>query len=179
MAQRREQITDELLVLSCCSGNREAFQELATRWQEPLWRHALRLTGQEDAAWDVVQETWMNVARGITRLRDPGAFRRWVYTIASRRAQDWHRRQGRSPSELPELPAESPPGEASGVQEDVRLAMARLSGTQRVILALHHLEGFGVAEIAEILGIPTGTVKSRLHHSREKLRNILEGRKKT
>lgn len=174
MFDRKAQIENEALVLACRTGNRAAFQELARRWQEPLWRHALRLTGHQEAAWDVLQETWMDVAQGIMRLRDPTTFRAWVYRVATRRAMDWHRSRHGQPSDLEDIePSENAP-EPTDAEDAVRQALARLSGTQRVVMSLHYLEGCDVAEVAEILGIAPGTVKSRLHHAREKLRAILE-----
>lgn len=89
MADPRQAIRDELLVLDCLKGSSDALRALVARWQEPWWRHAYRLTGRDDAAWDVLQETWVGMASGIHKLRDPGNFRRWAYTIVTRRAADW------------------------------------------------------------------------------------------
>ena len=64
---RNERITDELLVLECKEHSTAAFGQLVDRWQERLWRHAWRLTGDETAAWDVLQETWIAVSRNRGR----------------------------------------------------------------------------------------------------------------
>lgn len=174
-----ERILDELLVLRSQEGSREAFQRLVTRWQERLWRHAFRLTGREDAAWDVLQDSWMAVTRGITRLRDPGAFRRWAYTIVTRTATERLRNRrvedsGTSDS-LEEIPADD--SERTRREQDVarlRAALRGLPRERRVLLSLRYLEEFEIWELAEILGIPEGTVKSRLHHARKQLKEILE-----
>ncbi len=182
MDDMRERLRDELLVLACREGNREAFEALARRWQPRLWRHARRLTGREDAAWDVVQEAWLTMARGLARLDDPAAFPRWAYTIVSRRAADWQRLcrrdedvtgSGLDQAELVDPGAASPTRPNSAV-ELLRRALCALPGERRALLSLHYLEGFGVAEIAEILGVPAGTVKSRLYHARHQLRDIIE-----
>ena len=69
---RRERATDELLVLRCQEGDAGAFDELIGRRQERLWRHAWRLTGSRDAAWDALQEAWITVCRDIRGLEEPG-----------------------------------------------------------------------------------------------------------
>ncbi len=178
MVDRREQILDELLVLRCQEGSREAYRRLVERWQGRLWRHALRLTGRDDAAWDVVQETWMAVTKSIDRLADPGTFRRWIYTIATRKAADWQRRRGRDEQAV-DMPAEQLPDSAAPAKSRSAIALLRealnhLPGERQAILCLRYIEGFEVHELAEILGVAEGTMKSRLFHARKHLREIME-----
>ena len=85
MTRSLESIHDELLVLRCQSGETEALEELIRSWQPRLWRHARRLTGRVDAAWDVLQETLLAIVRSLHRLDDPALFRTWAYRIASQR----------------------------------------------------------------------------------------------
>ena len=92
---RRERATDESLVLRCQEGDAAAFDELVGRWQERLWRHAWRLTGNRDAAWDAIQDTWITVCRDILGLKDAVAFPAWVYRITSNRCHDWIRKERR------------------------------------------------------------------------------------
>jgi RNA polymerase sigma-70 factor (ECF subfamily) len=172
-------VLDELLVLRAQEGSREAFQLLVTRWQERLWRHAYRLTGRDDAAWDVLQESWMAVTRGLGRLEDPGAFRRWAYTIVTRAATDRQRRLGREEAEtsdaLDDVPmADDESDDRERAVGTLRAALARLPGDQRGLLSLRYLEGFELWELAEILEVPEGTVKSRLHTARNHMKEILE-----
>ncbi len=182
MADARESLCDEVLVLGCREGSREAFTLLVERWQARLWRHARRLTGRDDAASDVLQDAWLAMAEGLGRLDDPAAFPRWAYTIVSRRAADWQRLRRRDEDvagpRVDETELPGPDDSAADAPRDaVELlgrALRRLPGERRALLSLHHLEGFDVAEIAEILGIPAGTVKSRLHHARQQLRDIIE-----
>ena len=175
---RRRKIVEELLVLRCQEGSREAFRQLVERWQEPLWRHARRLTGRDDGAWDVLQDAWMAVASGIARLDDPARFRRWIYTIVTRRAADWQRERGREEAGLEVSEAEPvDPRSVMGDADDaelLRTALRRLPGERRALLSLHHLEGFELWEVAEIFGVPEGTVKSRLHQARNELRETVE-----
>ncbi len=83
MVRSLESIHDELLVLRCQSGETEAMEELIGNWQPRLWRHAKRLTGRRDAAWDVLQETLLAIVRSLHRLDDPALFRTWAYRIAT------------------------------------------------------------------------------------------------
>jgi len=178
----RTRLVDDWLVRGAQAGSRSAFERLARRWQEPLWRHAFRLTGRQDVAWDVLQEAWVSIVTGLARLEEPGGFRRWAYTIVSRRATDWLRKKGGPEAVgegglgLPD-PADEPgedPAEGSTRSESLTRALARLPRARRLLLDLHYVEGFGVAEMAEILGLPEGTVKSRLHTARQALRDWME-----
>ena len=178
-----DRILDEVLVLRARAGHRDAFEALAARWQERLWRYAFRLTGREDAAWDVLQESWMAIWRGLNRLRDPGAFRRWAFTIVTRAATD---RLRQAPAEAADADlfaaAAARAAERGACDADdrdsavalVRAALAGLSREHRALLSLHHLEGFAIWELAEILGVPAGTVKSRLHAARGELKERLK-----
>jgi RNA polymerase sigma-70 factor (ECF subfamily) len=183
MKNRREHILDELLILRCREGSPEAFRMLVERWQEKLWRHAYRLTGREDAAWDVVQESWLAVTRGLRSLSDPTRFRSWAYTIVTRTAADLQRRKGREEDVLSEEPMvdgldeidpDSGPSNSDSPVALLREALRKLPQSARVVLSLHYLEEFSLAEMAEVLDLPEGTVKSRLYHAREKLRELIE-----
>ena len=70
-----EQIVDEILVMDCQSGRSQALDMLVGRWQKRLWRYACRLTGDSEAAWEVTQESWLGIVRGIRRLNDPARVR--------------------------------------------------------------------------------------------------------
>lgn len=99
---KQDQLNDELLVLRCQAGDAEAFELLVDRWQQRLWQHARRLTGNESAAWDVIQETWIGISRGINRLVDAAAFPGWAYQIVSNKCRDsfrrdWRRREAARP----------------------------------------------------------------------------------
>lgn len=176
---RRERFADELLVLRCQEGDADAFDALVGRWQERLWRHAWRLTGSEDAAWDVLQETWIAVSRDIRRLEDPAAFQGWAYRISSNKCRDWvrRRRRQRQADETYSEQArntEDAASEAGDLAATLQEALARLPGRDRAILSLRYAEGFDIAEIAEILAVPPGTVKSRLHYARRRLSQYVE-----
>jgi RNA polymerase sigma factor (sigma-70 family) len=176
---QQERLNDELLVLRCQEGDADAFQLLAGRWQRRLWRHAWRLTGQESAAWDAVQETWIGISRGIGRLENAAAFPAWAYQIVSNKCRDLIRREVK----LREA-AEKYSQWMQGQQQEIaipeqqhsnwREALGQLSGPDRTVLSLRYEENFETAEIAGILGVPEGTVKSRLFYARKRLRKYLE-----
>jgi RNA polymerase sigma-70 factor (ECF subfamily) len=180
MTRSAEQVYDELLVLRAREGDEEAFAELFSRWNGRLTGHAFRLTGRADAAGDAVQETWVAILRGLARLDDPARFPGFAHRILARRCADWTRRMSRERRALPELEGEAAGDggvEAASDLERVREALARIPVARRVVVTLHYLHDLSIAEIARILRVPAGTVKSRLHDAREQLRSALAGRK--
>jgi RNA polymerase sigma-70 factor (ECF subfamily) len=179
MRDRKEQIYDQLLVLRCQEGVAAAFEELVGRWQERLWRHAWRLTNNEEAAWDALQEAWISISAGIGRLRDTAAFSAWAYRIVGNKACDWVRRDARRRKALRgwEEKARQEADDRSAANArgtGLREAVENLPGAVRALLSLHYEEGFRMHEIAAILGVSEGTVKSRLYHARQKLRKTME-----
>jgi RNA polymerase sigma-70 factor (ECF subfamily) len=180
MTRSAEQVYDELLVLRVRDGDEEAFAELFSRWNRRLTAHAFRLTGRADAASDAAQETWLAILRGLDRLDDPARFPGFAHRILTRRCADWTRRVSRQRRALAESRgAASGEGgaETASDLERVREALARIPVPRRVVVTLHYLHELSVAEIAGILRVPAGTVKSRLHDAREQLRSALEGRR--
>jgi RNA polymerase sigma-70 factor (ECF subfamily) len=176
---QKERLNDELLVLRCQEGDAEAFELLVGRWQQRLWRHAWRLTGDETAAWDVIQEAWIGISRGINRLADPAAFGAWAYQIVSNKCRDSVRRDRRrrdAAETYSEWIRQQEQGAAVAEEQhnSVKEALEQLPGPDRAILSLRYEEQFDTAEIACVLGIPEGTVKSRLFHARQRLRRYLE-----
>lgn len=153
-----------------------ALDELLTRWQERLWRHAARLTDDSEAAWDILQETMLVISRRITHLTDPAAFSAWAYKIATNQCRDFfrkkHRRHHLMEAHYEEQPTAEQRNHASVM--DLQAALGQLSGPQQTLLSLRYEEGFSVSEIAGILGIQAGTVKSRLFTARQQLRPLLE-----
>jgi RNA polymerase sigma-70 factor (ECF subfamily) len=122
-----------------------------------------------DSGPDATQEALIAVFRALRGLRQPEALHGWVRAIAVREAVRIARRDSRAtPAELTDLPAPGDPQLAS----DVRDALARLSPEHRAILVLRDLEGLDERAAAALLGVPTGTVKSRLHRARDSFRKV-------
>jgi RNA polymerase sigma factor (sigma-70 family) len=165
---------DGLLVVRSQRGDAAAFRRLVERWQGRLASSARRLTGDEHAALDAVQETWTTVIRRLRGLHDPQAFATWAYRILRNKCIDLHRRNARR-AEVHEAAARearppADPADALSLED----ALARLPEQQRATVVLYYWDGFSVPEIAEIEGVPAGTVKSRLYGAREVLRRILK-----
>jgi RNA polymerase sigma-70 factor (ECF subfamily) len=148
---------------------------------DATYRLTLAIVGDEADARDATQETFVAAWRRIRGLRDPDRFDAWFQRIAMNSARMTVRARGRR--RVREVPAgdiaalaamagaPSPPERADA--EILGAALDRLPADQRTLLVLHHLEGRGVAELAEILEIPGGTVKSRLHTARRALEAVL------
>lgn len=170
---------DELLAIRCQLGEREAFDALIARWHEPMWRYLRRLTNSDDAASDLTQETWLRVLRGIVSLREPAHLRAWLFGIARRVAMDRMRRQYTQSVDheavLEELPGSD---EDMDLEADLTALETGLDGLpwrERETLALFYLRELSVDQIATLLTVPPGTVKSRLFRARKLLRRQLTG----
>ncbi|MFP4282506.1 MAG: RNA polymerase sigma factor [Opitutales bacterium] len=182
MRRDRRQILTEYLVLQARDGVASAFRELFELWHGPLTGFARARLGDPQAAEDVLQEAWPQIARALTRLHDPATFPAWAHRIVARRATDWIRREARARRRQSALEAEpeiaqpaalEPSQERRDEHAAVRAALAELPPEQREILQLFYISELGVATIATTLGIPRGTVKSRLFHARQRLRRRL------
>jgi RNA polymerase sigma factor (sigma-70 family) len=163
-------------------GDVEAFTELIAERIEPMARTAMAIVGQEADARDAVQEALASVWRSLPSLRDPDRFEAWSTRIlvhASRRIASRRRRASvRELSIEPTAHGHTAPGsiaaeDAVAARLALEGAFERLDPDARTILVLHHLDARSVAEIASILDIPTGTVKSRLHAARAALERAL------
>jgi RNA polymerase sigma-70 factor, ECF subfamily len=166
---------DEVLVLDCQSGSFGAIEALVDRWQKRLWRHAYCLTGDAEAAWDVTQESWLGIMRGIARLEDPARFPDWAFRIVTHKASDWlrQRKRTRQPSEGEFEDRQGNDGPQRGETAiDLFSLLLKLPPEQRSVLSLYYVEGLGIAEVATSLGIPEGTVKSRLHTARAAFKDL-------
>lgn len=171
-SHRDQLVLDELLVLQCQAGDAEAMDEIVMRWQPRLWRHARRLSGADDVAADLTQEAWIAIVHGIRGLADPAMFRAWTYRIVANKCADWMRRQQRERIAAVDYEAVAPTEDRS--QDELQTALRGLPADRREILVMRYLDEFSTAEIAVVLSIPEGTVKSRLHHARNHLREALE-----
>ena len=144
-----------------------------------LRRYALALLGDRDKANDLVQDC---LERGLSRwhLWRPGNLRAWLFTIMHNINANARRRAARAPASVPievaDVAAAVPPGQEDGLNLAVlQRALTALPEEQRAVLLLVGLEGFAYAEAAKILGVPIGTVMSRVHRGREHLRRQLAG----
>lgn len=169
---------DELLVVRCQLGERPAFDELIERWGGPVWKYVRRLTGAENEAEEIFQNVWLRVLRGIHRLRDGSKLRAWLFGIARRALMDRLRERYAAPPQgdidLTSLPADETPDDLERELADLEQELARLPLVEREVLTLFYLRELSLGEVADVLGVPVGTVKSRLFRARKLLRQELE-----
>ena len=165
-----EQLVDEILVMDCQSGRVGALEILVSRWQKRLWKYAYRLTGSTEGAWDVTQESWLGIIKGMRKLNDPATFKAWAYRITTNKSMDWIRKS----KTAKQLSIEEIQDCKCQEQKDtgVRELLEKLDVRKKVVLSLYYFEQLSVPEIGIALNIPTGTVKSRLHVARKELREL-------
>lgn len=174
----RAALTDELLAIRCQLGEPAAFDELVERWNGPLWRYVRRMVDDDHDAADTLQEVWIRILRGLPSLREPGRLRPWLFGIARRALVDRLRRAYARPKSLQPPPEDTPTPEVDRDLIDdlgeVRDELSAMPIVEREVLMLFYLEELPLAQIAEVLAIPEGTVKSRLFRARKMLRDRLE-----
>ena len=177
---------DRRLIADCLGGRREAFSELVTRYQARLFNAAMRLVDNAEDAADVVQDAFLNAFQSLHAFKGDAEFFTWLYRIAFNTAISLKRKRkavlsldtGGSDGGIdPDDPSEYiRPGVAlERSEEDAQLqaAMNRLSHEHREVLVLKDIEGLKYEAIADILGVPIGTIRSRLHRARLELRDLL------
>lgn len=165
-------------VLLAQSGDREALDRLLRGIESSLYGYVVRLTGNSEAAKDVLQEAFLRICRKIGWLHDPALFRPWAFRIASREAfRMMKRERGRREVGLPDPALEAP----SAAEEsswpaslDLPAALGGVSPASRAVLILHYVHEMRLEEVSDVLGIPLGTAKSRLAYGLRLLRRSLE-----
>lgn len=184
MEDEARRARDAWLACRCQLGEPGAFETLVSEMERPLFYYILKLVGDEDAALDVLQEVWVKVFRGIRALRVPEALRTWLYRVArgtalNRARDDDARSQEETIGDAGDEAFDAEADRAGIAPEqvfEVHDALDRLATRDREVLVLLFLEGLRVDEIASVVGIPAGTVKSRIHHAKKALREMLERR---
>ena len=174
--------SDEELIDAFRRGERAALGELARRYERPLLGLARGLLGYDDqGACDAIQETWVRVIRFAGSFNGQSRFRTWLYRVAINQCRNlWAARPKAviaSDSEPVNIDSEPPPDHTASeaeYAERVRAAVEALSPEARAVVLLCYHSGMNHAQAAEILEIPVGTVKSRLHAALEELRARLK-----
>ncbi|MSQ93584.1 MAG: sigma-70 family RNA polymerase sigma factor [Gemmataceae bacterium] len=168
-------------------GNTAAFGELVSRYQDRLFNTVLRLANNAEDARDVVQEAFLHAYQSLHSFKGDSLFFTWLYRIAVNTAISMKRKQrpvlriqpsGEDKNAIdPVDPAEaSQPGHAIEMAEQERRvheALSKLSAEHRAVLVMKDMEGMKYEEMADILGVPVGTIRSRLHRARLEIRDIL------
>jgi RNA polymerase sigma-70 factor, ECF subfamily len=182
---------DAALVERCRAGDVSAFEPLVEKYRQRVWRLAYNILRDREEAWDVAQEAFIRAYQALPSFRGQSAFYTWLYRIVMNVAADRGRSRGaqgrafgteRVPEEdwervLPDQNRgeQGPEAAAARAEERQRImqALDTLSEDHRKIIVLSDLEGLSYREIAETLEIPMGTVMSRLHNARKRLRDAL------
>lgn len=176
---KKEQVLDEWLVLRSQMGDTNALTLLAERWYPKLIRQIYWHIQDMDAAQDIAQETWYAIQKGIPKLKEVSRFGVWASRIAYNKAMDGLKKKQKQRNKETKLPEalESIQEVIDSKEDSIQLILRSikfLPKDQRVVLSMFYLEEYSVRDIAKILQIPLGTVKSRLFHAREKLKSVLK-----
>jgi RNA polymerase sigma-70 factor, ECF subfamily len=178
MGKESDKNREIFLVLRSQAGDTAAFDELLKEVQAPLDRYISRLAGDEGLAEDILQEVFLIIYRKIGWLREPALFRPWAYRIASRetfarlKKEKLWRDQVREDDVLEN--AGSLPETDPFPAEEIPRLLSTVSPASRAVLILHYLDDLSLAETGGILGISTGTVKSRLAYGLQRLRQVIK-----
>jgi RNA polymerase sigma-70 factor (ECF subfamily) len=187
----RFELSDEWLIERFKEGDETAFDQLVRRYEQKVYQHAYRLTGNADDAADVAAEAFLRVYNALRRFRGDSQLSTWLYRIVQNVYFDFYKREQRHqhlPLEIPsdedeesmELPIADEKANLEEIvlererQRVLREAIEKLPDYQRVVMILFHVEGLSYEEIAAVTGLPLGTIKSRLNRARASLRELLE-----
>jgi len=165
--------TDEVLVAQVAAGDEAALRALMRRWERPLAHVIYRHTGGRDVE-DLYQDTWWRVVRGAPQFDAGRRFSTWLFQIAINCCRDWYRR--RPPEAAESAEGSAPVDEHTDAALDVAALLRHLAEPQREVVVLRYLRGMSEEEMAGVLGIPRGTVKSRLHHALARLNALAVAR---
>jgi len=184
------ELTDAAFVSKARAGDANAFRVLVERHSRSLFRLAFRMTGNQQDAEDVVQESFLRAYRQLGNFDERASFGTWMYRIASNCSLDWVRaRKRRNDRMAPvddenmedpmaKLPSEDPTPErlalSSEVREKVAEAMEDLSPTERTAFVLRHFEGMRMEEVSRVLECQPGAAKHSVFRAVQKLRRALE-----
>ena len=189
MPEPEDEPSDEALVARMKTGDESAVEVLIGRYERPLFGYLNRLLGNAAEAEDVFQETFLRVVRHVARFEEGRRVRPWVYAIASNLVKNVYRsRSYRDKTSLDQGAEDGEPlgarlagvavapAEAASENERavvIRAAVERLTPTSRDALVLFYFQGLAYEEIAQVLEVPLGTVKSRIHNALAKLAGLL------
>jgi RNA polymerase sigma-70 factor (ECF subfamily) len=177
MTDLPDRLQERVLVIRCQAGDEQAFAEIVHTYGPRLRYFLLKLLTNPHAAEDAAQDVWLDVYRGLVRLREPDAFRTWLYRLARDRAfrllrKTWPVQTLVEDSDIPcsEESEEFTREDA----ERIHAALNTLSPEHREVLVLRFIDDLSYEEIGRVTGCRPGTVKSRLHYAKQMLRRATE-----
>ena len=169
---------DQEIISRVLAGHRESFSILIGRYSDPLYRHALGMTGSPDVAEDILQMSFIKAFQHLSEVR--GRFDAWVFRIVANGCKDWLkniRRTHLSYDEDDQPSSYSTPDEEldrTELRSDLDRALAQLAPSLREAFVMKHVEGRSYEEMADLLGTTVGALKMRVHRAREALQALLE-----
>jgi RNA polymerase sigma-70 factor (ECF subfamily) len=178
MMNTKPTLADTVLVLRCQLGDEAAFERLVANYSPKVRYYVWRLAGRQHQEEDILQAIWLAVWSQLPKLRNPEAFRAWLYRIARNIAlQGLRNRVDHVPLE-DDHPAPADAEERFSKEEAaaVHAALDAISPAHKEVLVLRFLEDMSYEEIAEIVGCSVGTVRSRIYYGKKHLRSIMEAR---
>jgi RNA polymerase sigma-70 factor (ECF subfamily) len=162
------------LVTRAQSGDLDAFDQLAREILDRLFAVAYRILRNGPSAEDATQQAMLEIWRQLPKLRDPDRFEAWAYRVLVNASYAEHRRRRRDPADALIDHDAADPYAVIVVRDEVERGFNRLSAEQRAVLVLQHYLNMTHDEIADVLAVPVGTVRSRLHGARNAMRAALE-----
>ena len=177
-AQADQLEADQQIIHRVLAGHREDFSVLIQRYSDPLYRHALGMTGSPDVAEDILQMSFIKAYQHLAEVR--GRFDAWVFRIVANGCKDWlknNRRTHLSYDEDDQPSSYSTPDEEldrTELRTDLDRALAALAPSLREAFVMKHVEGRSYEEMADLLGTTVGALKMRVHRAREALQVLLE-----
>jgi len=169
---------DQAVIARVLAGHREDFAQLISRYSDPLYRHALSMTGSPDVAEDILQMSFIKAYQHLAEVR--GRFDAWVFRIVANGCKDWLkniRRTHLSYDEDDQPSSYATPEEEldrTELRSDLDRALAALAPSLREAFVMKHVEGRSYEEMADLLGTTVGALKMRVHRAREALQVLLE-----
>ena len=164
----------DLLVLEAQSGNKEAFECLVVIFHPQMVNFACNLSGNHALAKDAAQDVWINISKKLSTLKDPQAFKSWIYSALRWRVLDLLKVKSYKFETIDGIDRGVELDESEIENKQLRRLINGLPERDRTVIYLYYLAEFSLTEIAMVLEIPIGTVKSRLSRARANLRQKLE-----
>lgn len=183
-------VDEAQLINRCKQGNLSAYDELMQHYEKKVYALCFRMAGNHDDAEDLAQESFLKVFRALPSFKGDAQFSTWLYRIVTNTCLDERRKRGRKPVLVSiDKPVATGDGEmtiplpdkapdplcetlAGELQTEIQELLAQLPQEQRVVIVMRDLEGYSYEEIAAVLGVNMGTVKSRLNRARARLRDL-------
>ena len=181
MSSVNDTTADATLVRQCLAGDTRSFDALVHKYQKPLYHLALRMVRDRDDAMDIVQSVFVKVYQKLDSYDERHEFFSWIYRITINESINFANRSKKSEEyqsgETVVLPAtQEAAHSATALSEEIGEAIAMLKLDYRTVIVLKHYHDFSYQEMADVLGIPEKTVKSRLFSARQQLKEILTAR---